>query len=63
MTWKTTVNLRDSPVYLGRLFSTLRTLLYDLEDYCQLKGFSCMTWKTAVKLMDPLVLLERLLST
>ena len=63
MTWKTTVNLRDSPVGLGRLLLTLGTLLYDLEDYCQRKGLSRMTWKTAVHLSDSLVIFGGLLST
>ena len=63
MTWKTTVNLSDCLVGLGRLLSTSGTLLYDLEDYCQLKALSCMTWKTTVNLRDSLVILVRLLST
>ena len=62
-TWKTTVNLRDSPVRLGGLLSTLVTVLLDLKDYCQFKGLSCMTWKTIVNIWDCLVSLGGLLST
>ena len=46
MSWKTADNFSDSLVILGRLLSTKLTLLNELEDYCQLKGLSCMTWKT-----------------
>ena len=55
MTWKTTVNVSDCLVTLGRLLSTKGSLLYDLEDYYQYKGLSCMTWKTTVNLRDSTV--------
>ena len=55
MTCETAVNLKASLVILQRLLSTLWSLLYDLEDYCQLKGLSSRTWKTTVNLKDSLV--------
>ena len=55
MSWKTAVNLSNSFVIPGRQLSTKLTLLNELEDYCQLKGLSCMSWKTTDNLRDSLV--------